>query len=337
MVESHCAPVAVGGLLPVPAVTIEYLQEIDFDVYVVGAQGQPVLFCSGKRLPQLAEWAALREHAVSRLFIKAADEERWRTQFGVAVLQLLEQNTIPPLRQYELLQVLLDDTLRTAHNSADAGKAIKQTQQFAPHLVRILRRGMAAGELFQILRHDFDTFSHVVNVASYCVLLARHWGIQAAEELEKIAVGGLLHDFGKREIPRHILMKRGPLTMAERELVEEHPQRGYEALQGREEFEFGQLMMAYQHHERVNGRGYPVQITGQEMHPWARLCAVCDVFEALTSERPYRKAMGLNAALELLQGQAGTHFDREMVQCWMSAIRPMPSINSGAVFRSVRP
>jgi HD-GYP domain-containing protein (c-di-GMP phosphodiesterase class II) len=336
MVEPRGAPVANGGLVPIPAVTIEYLKEIDFDVYIVGAQGQPVLFCSGKRLPQLAEWAAMRENAVSRLLIKAADEERWRTQFGARVLQLLEENTIQPLRQYELLQALLDGALRTAHHSAATATAIKQTQQFAPHLVRILRQGVAAGELFQILRHDFDTFSHVLNVASYCVLLARHWGIQDTGELERIAVGALLHDFGKRDIPRHILMKRASLTVAERALVQEHPQRGYEALQGRQELEFGQLMMAYQHHERVDGSGYPVQIMGQEMHPWARLCAVCDVFEALTSDRPYRKSLGLNGALELLEGQAGTHFDREMVQCWMSAIRPTTSINSGAVFRSAR-
>jgi HD-GYP domain-containing protein (c-di-GMP phosphodiesterase class II) len=334
MVELHDAPVALKGLIPVGAVTIEYLNEIDFDVYTVGAQGQPILFCSRDRLPQLAEWAAMRGHAVSRLYIKAADEERWRTKFCATVLQLLEQNTIPPLRQFELLQALLDDSLRMTQVSAGVVQAIRQTQQFAPHLVRILRRGVAVGELFQILNHNFDTFSHVVNVASYCVALARHWGIQDAVELEKIAVGALLHDFGMRAVPRHVLMKRGRFSPAERELIEEHPQRGYEALQGRPELEFGQLMMAYQHHERVNGRGYPVGITGQEMHPWARLCAVCDVFEALTSDRPYRKPLALGAALELLQGQAGTQFDREMVQCLTSAIQPTPSINSGAAFRS---
>jgi HD-GYP domain-containing protein (c-di-GMP phosphodiesterase class II) len=330
MVERQGALGNVAGLTSIPSASVEFLEHIDFDVFTLGPRGQPILFCSRELRPQLAAWAALREQGEFCLYIKATDRERWRTQFRASVEQLLENDAVPPLRQVELLQALLDESLRGSHESGHVAKTIEQTLHLAPLLTSVLSRGVAAAELFQILRHDFDTFSHVVNVASYCVLLARELGVRDAGELEKVTVGGLLHDIGKRCIPHAVLAKRGPLTPAERELVQRHPQQGYEDLLGRDDLEVGQLLMTYQHHERMDGKGYPVQITGREMHPWARMCAVCDVFEALTGERPYRKAMTLETALAFLREHAGTHFDAEMVACWISAIERVHSTRCGA-------
>lgn len=75
-------------------------------------------------------------------------------------------------------------------------------------------------------------------------------------------------------------------------------------------------MMVYSHHERMDGKGYPVGMVGAEIHPWAKLLAVVDVFDAITSARPYRMPMILPEALAFLERNAGTHFDREMVTCW---------------------
>ena len=80
---------------------------------------------------------------------------------------------------------------------------------------------------------------------------------------------------------------------------------------------WGQLMMVYQHHERPDGQGYPVGIEQDEIHPWAEICSVVDVFDALTSERPYRRPMPAPRALEYLQSKAGTQFNAEIVQCWI--------------------
>lgn len=115
------------------------------------------------------------------------------------------------------------------------------------------------------------------------------------------------------------LLSPGPLTREERDTVRTHTQSGYETLFRRKDLNFSQLMMVYQHHERWDGRGYPVQLVGREIHPMARLTAVADVFDALTAARPYRKALRAAVVLEFLRDHAGRHFDKEMVSCWTAA------------------
>jgi HD-GYP domain-containing protein (c-di-GMP phosphodiesterase class II) len=133
--------------------------------------------------------------------------------------------------------------------------------------------------------------------------------------------GALLHDIGKRHLPHDLLNKAGKLTPQEMALMRQHPQKGFEELCQRSDLNWGQLMMVYQHHERLDGKGYPVQIGGDEMHPWAKICAVGDVFDALTSARPYRKPIEIESALEFFERRAGAAFDAEIVKCLTSLMR----------------
>ncbi len=130
----------------------------------------------------------------------------------------------------------------------------------------------------------------------------------------------MLHDLGKRHVPPAILNKPERLTPDERSIVRQHVDAGFEELCMRDDVEWSQLAMVYQHHERLNGRGYPVGLVLDEIHPWARICAIADVFDALTSARPYRRADPLDDVLEYLQDRAGTDFDREMVRCWVTRL-----------------
>jgi len=104
-------------------------------------------------------------------------------------------------------------------------------------------------------------------------------------------------------------------------VVEAHPRTGYVDLHDQPGVTFAQLMMVYQHHERLDGAGYPVGVTGRDIHFAGRLCAVVDVFDALTSKRVYRNALPVESTLTYMNANAGTQFDKEMVQCWTSAIR----------------
>jgi HD-GYP domain-containing protein (c-di-GMP phosphodiesterase class II) len=176
-------------------------------------------------------------------------------------------------------------------------------------------------DLFRIARHDFNTFTHVTNVASYSVVLAERMGITDELELEQIATGAMLHDIGKRFIPSSILNKPTRLDPDERDLVESHPTRGYEDLCDRPELNTGQLMIVYQHHERVDGTGYPVGLPAADIHPWAKIVAVVDVFDAMTGKRPYRRSIPPQDALQYISRNAGTHFDSEAARCWISAMK----------------
>ena len=100
-----------------------------------------------------------------------------------------------------------------------------------------------------------------------------------------------------------------------------YPTTGFAKLCSREDLSYAQLMMVYQHHERLDGTGYPVGVTGEEIHDWARLCSVADVFEALTSNRPYRAGMSISKAFSIMDPGADTTFDKEMLECWKAIIK----------------
>jgi HD-GYP domain-containing protein (c-di-GMP phosphodiesterase class II) len=170
------------------------------------------------------------------------------------------------------------------------------------------------------MSHDYSAFTHAMNVATNCLLLATRLGISDKQELLQIGQGALLHDIGVRWVPRQIIDKPGKLTSQERRIVQEHPARGFQELCRREDLAWGQLMMVYSHHERCDGRGYPVGLVQSEIHEYARICAIADVYEALCRDRPYRRAPRRRDALEYLDRQAGRGFDEEMMRCWMSVV-----------------
>jgi HD-GYP domain-containing protein (c-di-GMP phosphodiesterase class II) len=151
-------------------------------------------------------------------------------------------------------------------------------------------------------------------VAIYSAALSRRMGLDESD-LKLITAGALLHDVGKRHIPGFILRKPGKLSEQERELIRLHPTAGFRELAALGTLDWRQLMIAYQHHEWFGGGGYPVGIAGEEIHLWGRLCAVADVFDALTSSRPYREEGYSQSALAVMHKEA-SHFDPELLALW---------------------
>jgi HD-GYP domain-containing protein (c-di-GMP phosphodiesterase class II) len=174
--------------------------------------------------------------------------------------------------------------------------------------------------MMKVLHHDYATFTHSANVAFYCGMLAAELGYPK-QVVEDITAGGLLHDLGKLEIRDELLRKPDKLTDFEFREIRMHPTLGFKKLAHREDLVEGQLMMTYQHHERLDGKGYPVGCVEDEIHPWAKMCTVVDVYEALTSNRAYRKAMTQKTALQIMEREVGTAFDPELFQCWQSIIK----------------
>ena len=168
-----------------------------------------------------------------------------------------------------------------------------------------------------MLYHDYQTFTHSANVSYYCIMLCKALGLSDREDLLKIAKGGLLHDLGKLDIPEAILTKPDKLTDKEFEIIKRHPTVGFRKLCRREDMDFGQLMMVYQHHERIDGKGYPDGLSGADIPLLTRVLSVADVYDALASERPYRAALPhAKCLLFLRENAAGGGLDPELVHCF---------------------
>jgi putative nucleotidyltransferase with HDIG domain len=162
-----------------------------------------------------------------------------------------------------------------------------------------------------------DTLCHSQLVARYTLLFAKALGIEDEKFLVHIERGALLHDIGKRGIPEYILGKPGPLTEGERDIVKEHPLIGYEML---EEFEF--LKKAAQivlfHHERYDGNGYPFGLANGEIPLEARIFALVDTLDVITSNRPYRKGKSFEEAYKEIAKARGIQFDPSLVDVLLS-------------------
>jgi HD-GYP domain-containing protein (c-di-GMP phosphodiesterase class II) len=199
---------------------------------------------------------------------------------------------------------------------------VAAAEQFGQHLTGILaERSLQFSELYSTLAHDYYTFTHVCNVSVYCTMIGQLLGMSDLEELAALASAALLHDIGKRHIPAHILNKRGKPTDAEWDLIRQHPTTGFRELAARGDLQWSQLMVVYQHHERLDGRGYPCGLTADEIDPWAKICAVADVFDALTCQRPYRPPVPVAEVCDHLESFAGQRFDPQVVAAWCSHVR----------------
>lgn len=163
---------------------------------------------------------------------------------------------------------------------------------------------------------DREAVGHSQRVAAYTVRLAQEMGVTHPEELEQLRRAALLHDIGKANIPDTILLKPGRLTSQEWRIIRSHPILGYRMLRRIPCFAKA-AELAYCHHERWDGTGYPRGLRGEEIPLAARLFAVADVFDALTSDRPYRTALTFEqAAAEIARGR-GTHFDPKVVDAFL--------------------
>jgi putative nucleotidyltransferase with HDIG domain len=163
---------------------------------------------------------------------------------------------------------------------------------------------------------ESETALHSKRVQEYALLLARRLGIKEGDTLEGLEMGALLHDIGKIGVPDGILLKKGGLTEEERDVVRYHPELGASLLQ-RIPFLSGAREIVESHHEKFDGSGYPKGRKGEQIPIGARIFAVVDVFDALTTDRPYKAALSYRSAVDSLASGRGTHFDPDVVDAFL--------------------
>ncbi len=165
---------------------------------------------------------------------------------------------------------------------------------------------------------DPETGAHILRMAHFSKLIAARMGLGLADQ-DMILESAPMHDIGKIGIPDHILLKPGRLDPAEFAIMKRHARMGFDILDGSlSPFLQAAAQSALGHHEKFDGSGYPAGLAGDAIPLFARICAVADVFDALTSERPYKKAWELERAVAFLRDGAGHHFDPACVDGFLS-------------------
>lgn len=225
------------------------------------------------------------------------------------------------IRCRNMLYLRLQQKIILRHSLSLEQQIAEATKQIHFREEETLLRLAKAGEF-----RDTDTGNHVLRMARYSHLIAEKMGM-SQEHCKLIELAAPMHDIGKIGIPDHILLKPGKLDPAEMDIMRTHPQIGYQILHGSPSkyLSLG-AEIALTHHEKYNGSGYPNGTKGENIPVEARIVAVADVFDALTSERPYKKKWTNEAALEFLHTNSGSHFDPLCIKAFMEQLNQVKII-----------
>lgn len=195
-------------------------------------------------------------------------------------------------------------------------------------IVGSLLLGLASAQTFmaplvRLRQADEYTTAHSLNVASLTMALAQYAGY-TADQVRAVGVAGVLHDIGKVLVPREVLNRNGPLTAEERALVERHPVDGARMIleSGDAGLELAAIV-AYEHHMRYDGGGYPQPSRRRACHPASDLLHVCDVYDAMATHRPYRAAWPEPKILQMIEDEAGTQFEPASARLFLEMMRSL--------------
>lgn len=295
---------------------------VNFHLYLQSAPGHFVLF-RGPDLPfESQHHARLLQNNVQTLWLRGDERRRYESYVERHLDTLLANPLVPVSRKAELLSSAAQSTLESVMAEPRHVNVVPRTRRVAQQTVQLLvRTPDAVGHLASLMAHDYDTVRHSMNVSVFAVGLAFAAGVKDATDLQELALGTLLHDIGKSEIPRDLIVKPGAYTEEEFAIMRSHVERGEHILE--EAGRVGRLGMlaVSQHHERLTGDGYPRRLSGDDIHLFGRIAAIADCFDAMTSDRTYQRAMRPFDALQLMRTRLATHFDQALLNRFIRTLR----------------
>jgi HD-GYP domain-containing protein (c-di-GMP phosphodiesterase class II) len=311
-----------AGFLPVCLDRIPPAMLAELDLYLRGGgAGQAeafTLFCSHSSAFTEERRRRLIEGGTRFIFIPMRQQEKFRQQTEARLLDLVQDPTVAASVKAELVYEtsveLVDEILREPDLTLAAPRLEKVSRAVA---MLVLNDPTAFSHLLSAANHDFYTATHMVNVAACMVPLASAMGVHDVGDLSHICQAGLLHDIGKNYVPAAILNKPGALTGEEWALIRRHPEMGCEHLAKFEGVHPMAHIVTRQHHERLDGSGYPAKLGGEMIHPISRICAVVDSFDAMTAFRPFKERnYSVDRAMDVLRAESPRKYDAEVVGAW---------------------
>ena len=219
---------------------------------------------------------------------------------------------------YETSLELINEVL----TEQGVGKNLPRLENVARSIsMLVMKDGQAFSHLFATAQHDFYTATHMVNVGTWMTSLGCAMGIEDEKLLNAACTAGMVHDVGKMYVPEDVLNKAGALSDSDWNQLRGHPGKGFDHLKSQGVVDEIVLRVCLEHHERMDGTGYPNKIAGKDMHVMSRICAVVDSFDAMTAMRPFKnKVKTIAEAVEILQKETPEKYDAAVVNAWVGML-----------------
>ena len=222
--------------------------------------------------------------------------------------------------QEDLKKIIMESNNGKKVDSKEVNKSVMGINEIVNEIVSdTIFNKEILHNLQNISIYDDYTLNHSINMMLLSIVIAYDSGFSMGE-IKKLALGCIFHDIGKTFIPIEIINKPGKLTDEEFDLVKTHSEKGYRFLTDYTDLHAVSRNISLNHHEREDGLGYPRGLKGDEIHKFSKIASICDVFDALTSDRPYRRALPLHEAMEYLLASGGNQFSIDLIRTFSESI-----------------
>jgi HD-GYP domain-containing protein (c-di-GMP phosphodiesterase class II) len=285
---------------------------IDFEIYLSNdTKTVMTLFLQSDTVIDAHRKLRLRE--VERLYIDDLDSLRYEAYVQKHIQTIAKAEDIPIDSKALIIYERATSVINDMFHNPESLENIKNAEPLVNTIVDvILRDSNAIESLLKITAHDYYTHTHSINVSIYTLSLGNYLGING-KDLEALGMSAILHDIGKSKVNYDIINKNGKLTEKEFETMQGHSRSGHVIALRLGITDARILSGIRHHHEKMDGNGYPDKIKGEQISQFARIIAVCDVFDALTTRRSYKDPMNTFDAIKLMKGSMSEHLDMTVV------------------------
>lgn len=305
--------------------------ELDLDLYLRSSpDASPSLYRASGVMFDEEDRRRLMEQGIEYLYVPVSQHAALQQMMSTRVADVLNDSDLTAAAQREIIAGICGRLVEDAMTSA-TGEALDSLTNVGSTISRI-----ASGQnadifvhLLDMSGHDFYTATHMMNVAIGCGLLARVMFSEDASKVESMVSAGLVHDLGKAAIPAALLNKEGKLTDAEFACLKAHPMEGVRLLRQTGRDKDVLVEVTRDHHEHLAGTGYPRGLAAEQIGLPARIAAVVDVYDALTSARPYRGPIRWDEALDMMDESRESQFDPDVLDAWRDIVTKAAQEHAG--------
>lgn len=264
----------------------------------------------------------LYETGIAEVFVHSTDKNIYNQYIENNLGDFLQDERVPV---NERASVLYSTSVKVLKKTYSDKLPASLSSDHLDHLSSLIKNSISfmcrkdsLKSIGAFISHDYHTYTHCVHVFMYSVSLLNFLEFNK-ESIFEVGIGAMLHDIGKTRIPKDILLKPGKLTSSERMTINQHPVQGL-ALCSQLTLHHNALNCIMFHHERMDGKGYPSGMQGEEIPVPVRVITLCDVYDALTSNRPYAKAVNPYQALRIMRDDMDGAFDMELFKSFISML-----------------
>jgi HD-GYP domain-containing protein (c-di-GMP phosphodiesterase class II) len=296
--------------------TIRASKSTTFDIFVQ-INGAMVLYLrAGDKLAGLKIETLHSRDTGGSFYVSSLQKDQYRDW----VKTEMNSDDLNPYEKSKILRESSVAMMEDLFENPDVNTALDESRPIIKDFIDFMETAPEAmGYMISLSGHDFYTYNHSLDVSIYSLGLGQALNFNKTD-LEELGVGSLFHDIGKRNVSLDILCKKGALDDAEWEQMKRHPQYGLMILNQNPSISDAVKAACFEHHESFSGNGYPQQISGQEIHPFARIVAITDTYDAMTTQRSYNVPLKPFDAVAMMKEKLAGRYDPDFLKAMYSVL-----------------